>query len=265
MKNSGGGVYVSNNNPNDIETKNICNRYSFVIYHENAQNLGLDKNHELVYKYCQQKHVLMLADDDILLEGRLKKIEQYIENNDFLFAICNSVDIINSRLQDDYCYDIHQKIFEPLEAVDFFIYDKPMKIFPMLPYIGGIIVDMEKMRDLFTIEEKNIFTGTYHQYIGCLWKTLLSNFEDHELKVGFIIDPVVAIGNDSDKTWYPYIQSVMDKMNYYYDNLGLDSMRRRHISIIVKCSGRFSHYLYKPICRLLKLCNGKRNRRNIIK
>ena len=201
----------------------------------------------------------MLADDDVILNEGFEEILEYAKKHDFLFSICNSVDVINGELTKVSCYNQCPEIMDPLEAVDFFIYEKPMKIFPMIPYFGGILVNLELMREVSTPEERNIFCGTFHQYIGGLWRVLLQNKNDKRFKVGMLGNPIVAIGADSDKTWYPYLSSVMEKMEFYYDNLGLDSLKRKHISVITKCSGRFTHYLYKPVVSILNQI-GKRGK-----
>lgn len=245
------GGFVSNNNPDNTRTKEICRNYPFVQYYENEKDLGIDKNHEMVYKYCQSGYVLLLADDDILLPGSFKVINEFVSNYDFLFAICNSGEVINDKLNKKPCYDIDSDmVMDTFDAMDFFIYEKPLKVFPMLQYFGGIIINLNSMRLLSKPNERDLFSGTYHQYIGGLWNALLENCLQRDLKVGLIKDVCVAIGCDSDKTWYPYIQAVIDKMNSFYDNLEIDELRRKHISFLVKYSGRYTHYFY-PLAKMI--------------
>ena len=148
-------VQISSNDADDKETEKVVNGFlrhkPYISYHANETNLGIDKNHDLLYKYCNTKYVLLLADDDLLLDGTLNVLVQNCINYDFLFAICNQRFCRNGILDDAKLFDgngVEQ--LTKVEAFRKFTVNQPGPILPLIPYFGGIVINMEKVNVLIS-------------------------------------------------------------------------------------------------------------------
>ena len=83
-------VIISSNSPQDEDSRTVVGKWQSC--HENIHffcnefNIGIDRNHDLAYQYCNTPYVLFLADDDYLMKNSLGRI---INNctNDCFFAI----------------------------------------------------------------------------------------------------------------------------------------------------------------------------------
>jgi abequosyltransferase len=85
-------VVISNNASQD-STRDIAKSYadknsSLVAYYENEQNVGFDRNVDLLVKRARGKFVWILSDDDHLKEGAVSKILEVIEAHPGIQAIC---------------------------------------------------------------------------------------------------------------------------------------------------------------------------------
>lgn len=251
-----GGVIVSNNDCTNDETKSIVdqfiNMWPAVSYHENERNIGIDSNHEKVYEYSTADYVLFLADDDILLAGGLETIEEYLisrKADNLLFAISNSLVVKNGVIAPFPVYNNMREIYTVGDLKEYMFYDKPKNIFPLLPYFGGVVVNVQMMKALSTKIERSRFDGTFHQYIGCLWKVGLCN---SDVNAGFISEPIICVGCDSDKTWFEYKDDVLHKLLLVYKELDIDKLSFLSAKILIKFGiGRLSRF-YGVINGILK-------------
>lgn len=74
-------VLVCDNASNDGTCefmKEYCNKYTFIKYLKNETNIGPDGNFLRCLKEGQGQYIHLLSDDDILLEGSVKKIKECI-------------------------------------------------------------------------------------------------------------------------------------------------------------------------------------------
>lgn len=223
-------IYISSNSPQDSDTLEIVykwkEKYPYISYFVNERNIGIDANHDKVYKYCQNsKYALTLGDDDLLLPDALREIISLCKN-DFLFASCNAVRYKKSAYGGHiertkmYCNDdtLYLKAKDMLRALLYQI--RPMDVLPLLPPYGGNIINIEYMNEHTTSSGREIFEGTYHQYIGCLWNELLQNENLYAVITGM---PLFAFGYDvEEKTWLNEKQNIIDlKIPNFYKRLCL--------------------------------------------
>ncbi|MDA8388209.1 MAG: glycosyltransferase family 2 protein [Nitrospiraceae bacterium] len=79
-------ILVSDNNSPD-ETGGVVDKYisagAAIRYVKNEENMGPDRNFLQCFRMAQGKYLLILGDDDILLEGSVKKILGVLEKDDY--------------------------------------------------------------------------------------------------------------------------------------------------------------------------------------
>lgn len=86
-------VVISSNSPEDDDSRILLDRW--VHKHDNIRcfynesDIGIDRNHDLVYQYCTTPYALFLADDDYLAAGSLCEIIDGCTDN-FDFGIINA-------------------------------------------------------------------------------------------------------------------------------------------------------------------------------
>lgn len=229
-------IYISSNNPEEKETFRIVSKwkevYPYISYFYNNTNIGIDANHDKIYEYCRNsQYALEIADDDLLLEGALEDIIDLCKE-DFLFALCNAYPYFFRGGIDcsQKIYDCDEKLClkadEMVSAMTGRVIGKGMC--PLLPFYGGIIVNVQYMNQYSTSGERNVFRGTFHQYIGALWNELLKNKNLHAIVTE---KPLVAIGYDVEKkTWLDELEDTFTvKVPMFYEKLLLDDKRRKEI------------------------------------
>ena len=227
-------IYISSNSPEDYETMRMVLQwkeiYPHISYHTNKKNIGIDANHDKIYDYCtHSKYALAIADDDLLLQGAIKEV-MGLCNENFLFALCNAVYYTGGVKHTDKIYNCEQKIcLKYKKLLQAMIYQiMPNGMCPLLPFYGGIIVNTQFMNERTTRVERQVFEGTFHQYIGCLWNALSRNEE----MCGLISEKIViAIGHDiKKKSWLSdYQDTFIIKVPSFYKKLELDEKTRKEI------------------------------------
>lgn len=247
-------IHISNNDAEDKETKEIGEsfsaRYEYMFYHENEKDIGIDANHEMVYRYCRGDFALLVADDDIILPYGLEKMQSFCEKHDFLFAVCNSNNVQDGRINQNSLYHLRKYTYTPLEAIKFFVFSKPGDLLPLLPYFGGVLINLNYMKKYSSHELREVFSGTYHQYIGGLWNALLMSKEKH---MCMIPDDIIGVGFDDDKTWFAYKDDVMNSAKFFYQKLELPRHIREDLELYFRyCNTRMRHFI-APYVRLKSL------------
>lgn len=244
-------MQISSNDANDLETEEVVNGFSksrsYISFHANEFDLGIDKNHDLLYEYCETRYALLLADDDVLLDDTIKRIHENCENYEFLFAICNQRYYRNEILEESHLfYENGVVLLSKKDAFRKFTVYKPGPILPLIPYFGGIIVNLEKINDLISSSDRRKFEGTFHQYTGSLWLALLNSKEN----VALFTDVTIGQGFDDDKTWFDYKEEVFKNANRLYEILPISETVRRDISTLITYSGRRMGKIMIPILRI---------------
>ncbi len=91
--NSSVEVIVSNNNSDD-HTDDIVQKYiaqgHTITYLKNSENIGAEKNAVQCFKSARGKYILILGDDDILLDGSLRKIIPLLRNGEYGVVALNA-------------------------------------------------------------------------------------------------------------------------------------------------------------------------------
>lgn len=227
-------VHISNNDKNDLSVKKLISSFNkdYLIYHENNHNIGIDRNHEKVYEYCDSDYVLCLADDDMILPGCLKYLLSIIQKeDDVLFYILNSY-LIDNKTNKNAVYKINKEILylNTIQSIRHFVFDKPKALLPLLPYYGGIVINMKMIREKYS--RKDCYIGTFHYYIAILWDALLT-LKDNK-KIAIISKPTIFIGMDNDKTWFSYSNEVYNNLNNVYKYLPFSTSMRKDIMLVNK-------------------------------
>lgn len=111
------------------------------------------------------------------------------------------------------------------------------ELFPLLPFYGGIIVNVEYMNEHTTSSGRGIFDGTLHQYIGCLWNELLRN---ENLCAVITETPLVALGYDvEEKTYIDEVtRTGIDPASFYNKLCLKDEIKKEIIEYsrqIIRC------------------------------
>ncbi|MCQ2361457.1 MAG: glycosyltransferase, partial [Acidaminococcaceae bacterium] len=207
-------IYISNNEKNDKETERIinllCEKFDNIVYFTNEKNIGIDCNHDKVYEYCNEEYGLFLADDDVVFENAIVEIMTFINQRECLFAICNSYTMDGNEKKKKRLFNLHDEDvtkYDHLSFVRFFAFKRPISLLPLLPYYGGIIVNIAKMKQRSKKFSREIFSGTFHQYIGAILNVF---FESNDMKCFIIGMPFIGIGMDNDKTWFEYKEKVYE-------------------------------------------------------
>lgn len=67
-------IIISDNASTDGTEEMIREKYSFIEYHRNASNLGVEQNVDKCFSYAHGEYTFIFSDDDILLPGALSEI-----------------------------------------------------------------------------------------------------------------------------------------------------------------------------------------------
>lgn len=79
-------------------------KYPFIKYIRNEKNIGPDSNFILCMKLAEGKYNLLLSDDDILIEGTLKKVLDFLENSeDMGLVYLNAVGFHENYIDVNHC------------------------------------------------------------------------------------------------------------------------------------------------------------------
>ncbi|WP_026766642.1 glycosyltransferase family 2 protein [Selenomonas ruminantium] len=208
-------VVISSNSPEDVESRIVVerwrNKYDNIHCFYNESDIGIDRNHDLVYQYCTTPYALLLADDDYLQADSLGTIINGCVD-DFDFGIINAFPAPSREdIQTIIRYKIKKYIrkIKPVYFIDegiinadecfklFSDESKTIGILPLLLYYSGILVNMTRVKNSISFSSRNDFCGTMHQYIGTLWNEIFEN--DGHVKL--FAKPMIYISFAEHKTW----------------------------------------------------------------
>lgn len=121
-------IIVSDNNSDD-DTEEIIRRFNadknIVIYIKNTQNVGADRNVAQCFDLAKGKYVLILGDDDVLLDGSIKKIIELLGNEEYGMVYINP-----------YSFKVNYLAERPmLERNGVFVYNELEEYFKRINYM----------------------------------------------------------------------------------------------------------------------------------
>ena len=218
-------IYVSNNAPEDQDTKKIVNVfkevYSNIVYEENTENLGIDLNmRKAFFIDTDSTYCIMLGDDNALRYGALRLIIENIRLKEYAFVVLGRYTVDTAKIKTKTCeYTNMRKAFRDLESKTAF---------------GTIIVNLNLIK-LLEKEAIDRFIGTYHIYSGPLWDlTILYP------KVLYIDSPIIYEDSLECKSYKSYLDDVYMRAIPQYFNL----IHQEYRYEALKMKNKFLLFLY---------------------
>lgn len=163
-------------------------RYPFIKYVRHNKNIGADANFLYCMKIASGKFIYLLSDDDVLIEGTLQHILNYLEKyDDVSLLYLNSVAFYGKYKGLENCVKLK---YAETEAYDLYTTDKKRFIKCAARFWGfmsSFIISREKF---LKIDKPEQFFGTYwlQSYIHILCSA------GKDTKIGVISKPCLAAG-----------------------------------------------------------------------
>lgn len=163
-------VIVSDNCSSD-NTEEIVHRFIAsghnINFVKNTENIGADRNFEQCFSTAKGKYVWIFGDDDILLDGSLKKIISICESGNY-----GNIYISNAWFQSDY----KSEIPPGLSHFDYTLYDNKdkylRKINIMISFATANIFNKSLLPHNFNSKK---YLGTnlsqVHWYLNCIFRS----------------------------------------------------------------------------------------------
>ena len=132
-------------------------RYPFIRIERNQENIGADGNFLKAMRLAKGKYIYLLSDDDVLMEGSLKRILRFLEANPDMGLIYLETANFHSAYQGrERCYNPNT----PMEG-DVFTRDKKV-FFPLARFFWGFLSSFIISRERFEkIQRPEQYFGTY--------------------------------------------------------------------------------------------------------
>ena len=125
-------IYISDNASTDSTEQTIREfqkQYEYIFYSRNIQNLGADRNFEIVLKKSNARYCWLLGNDDLIVEKAFLEIyNAACEEIDYAFICVNTIDRvkgINDCIFNDY-NDLMQKIGSHLTHMSALIFNRAL-------------------------------------------------------------------------------------------------------------------------------------------
>jgi glycosyltransferase involved in cell wall biosynthesis len=97
-------ILVSDNCSEDDTESVVINGYPLVRYEKNKYNMGADGNFLECYKKANGKYTLLLGDDDVLIDGAIREILNFITfNSDLSLLFLNHTSFCGEYKGIEYC------------------------------------------------------------------------------------------------------------------------------------------------------------------
>lgn len=185
-------VLVSDNCSTD-NTKEIIavyqEKYSCIRYIKNEKNLGADGNFLQCMKLAKGKFTMLISDDDIIIEGAIKKILSFLKDNpEIRLAYLDTVGFKNRYDGLEFCHKY--KKYSPKVEKNIVTKDKKQFLSyaqRMWGFTSTFVWNTERMQSITNPEKYfNTYFLQCHIHIEC------SNRPDDLL--GVIQGPLIAVG-----------------------------------------------------------------------
>lgn len=184
-------VIISDNASTD-ETEQLMRdrkaKYTFVNYVRNEKNIGPDSNFLQCMRLAEGKYTWLLSDDDILMEGKLKIILDFLaRNDDCSLLYLNAKGFHETYVDEEHCEFYERAVYDGREFVTF---DK--KVF--MQYAGrmwGFLSCFIFLTRAFqAIEQPERFKKTY--WLQSYIHVLCADYG--EKRLGVISQPCIGAG-----------------------------------------------------------------------
>lgn len=159
-----------------------------ISYYRNQENVGFDRNIDLIFKRAKGQLIWLLSDDDALNAGALEKLTQVIDRRAALSVIFSNYSA--------YRVDLHSPAFNPRESLahdvfcrsgdDFFIASR---------FLIGLVSSMIIRRSDWNALNVEDFCGTGWAFIEAVSMILAKNGTTSYI----IADPLVRLRTESSR------------------------------------------------------------------
>ncbi len=157
-------ILVSDNVSDDGTEEMMKKEYPQIRYSRNSENVGVDKNFLICCNLARGKFFILLGSDDIVIEGVVAKILDFLEHN----PECSAVFMNHAFYQGEYtdlnnCYKKWREKFESFVTNDkkkFIEY-----VGKQISFMSCSILSKEKF---LTIKDPTEFIGTYFIHTNLL-------------------------------------------------------------------------------------------------
>lgn len=102
---------ASTDNTGDI-VKAAIKHYPFVEYVRNEKNIGPDSNFLKCMNLAQGKYTLLLSDDDVLMEGKLKYILELLAKEEMSLVYLNAKGFYETYVDEQHCISYERAIYD---------------------------------------------------------------------------------------------------------------------------------------------------------
>ncbi len=210
-------VCVSDNASSDYTPdylKSLSFRYKCLRYTIQANNSGLDKNMVSALLMANSEYILPIGDDEIIIDGSLDKIINYLLINKPDLLLLNGWHIkLNSKSKPvmHIPFELRGKCFtNPIEAFD--------RIWDKMP-LGSFVVNS---KCISTIDYEK-YLGTDHTYTAIVWEYLIEKFKNEgNVSILILSDPYILF-REIKKSYYSYLaEEILYRIPLWFQKLPED-------------------------------------------
>lgn len=107
-------LVVDNASTDNTESvvKSVIGNYPFVRYVRNQENIGPDSNFLKCMNLAEGKYTLLLSDDDVLMEGKLKYILDFLSKEELSLVYLNAKGFYESYIDEKHCISYERAIYD---------------------------------------------------------------------------------------------------------------------------------------------------------
>lgn len=238
-------VIVSDNCSEDGTMDFVQNCYPEVIYFRNEENVGME-NFKRCYDHAKGKFVLLLGDDDIVVDGKLRIILDFLESNHDLKMV-----FLNHSFFRDVFDGNTENSFIPVTTGNFIVTDKDKFIDVVKDSITFISCMIVSKQAYLLIDDNDI-----KKYGRNLFLHTCIEFEitkDINSKLGIISNVCIAKYQPSSElnvSWY--IDTFVVVAHYVLTEVGVNCGYSRS-----KMNSIFSNWICRYLSIFILLCKIK--------
>ncbi|MGA9187255.1 MAG: glycosyltransferase family 2 protein [Methanosarcina sp.] len=161
-------IVISDNASTDGTPKIIReyqNKYPFIKYFHNEENLGVDRNFDLAVRRSMGEYVWFLGDDDKMANGGIRKVLDVLKDNPKLAVIFMNCKMFNRNF--DKCSE--EKVLDIERDI---LFDKADSFFQKVGATAALVPSSIVRRDLWLSVEKRRYEGTGWLHLATLFHLL---------------------------------------------------------------------------------------------
>lgn len=170
---------ASTDNTEEVILKYV-NKYKNIFYHKLESKGGVDQDYDIAVKKSNGKMCWLFTDDDIMKNGSIEKVFQYLDNETNLI-------IVNAEVKDKSLNKILIKsqlnVNSDIVKYDFDINELFIITAQYLSFIGGVIIN----RKLWLSRKRKIYFGSEFIHLGVIFQERITG------KTVIISNPYISI------------------------------------------------------------------------